>query len=728
MSPAAPTSSCAILEAVGEPMAAAFLAHADKPPLLRFCYALKRYYETCPLPAYKGESLYPCGEPFYAGSELIQFHYSAGMIFGREALAQRIHAETRPEIRRALLEFQRAIANYPAVRGYTHSLPHYGRVLREGLNGYRTRIENYLAQKTDTHTPAGANTPLASFVPERGSRAFVEAPAPLSRNDFYQAMLILLDGIAALHKRMSEYLQGFDAPSAQQLASAFARVPFAPAQSFYEALVAYNFLFYLDGCDNLGRLDQELWPYYQQDKAAGRLTTQQALAWIGQLFQNVDDANAWNCAIGGTAKDGSEGSNELTLLCLQAARGRRRPNLALRLRRDTPEEIWQQAFETIAAGTGLPALYNEEEYLRALRTIPLGVRPEDMPYFAFGGCTELMIHGCSNVGSLDDTFNLALCFEQSLHRHLLHCPTFADFMARLKEDIRRDIAALCANVNADQQTKALWQPQPVRTLLVDDCLDKAQEFNAGGARYNWSVICIAGLANTYDSLAAIKQMIYDTKALSAEQLLQALRDNFVGHEPLRRRLQCCPHFGNNNPYVDDIAADVATFVFTEFLKHTPWRGGRFLASCLMFVTYGILGAQVGATPDGRLAYTPLADSAGAVQGRDISGPTALLRSVTRLPHYLAPGTLVVNIRFTKRLFEDKALRQQLKALIRTYFDLGGMQLQINVVDQRLLREALENPEAYRDLIIRVGGYSEYFHRLSRDLQLSILERVEHEGA
>jgi len=421
------------------------------------------------------------------------------------------------------------------------------------------------------------------------------------------------------------------------------------------------------------------------------------------------------------------GQQRLTLVCLEAAKGRRRPNLALRLRRDTPDEVWDQALDTISGGTGIPALYNEEEYVRAIRLADLGVAEEDLPHFAFGGCTELMIHGRSNVGSLDDTFNLALSFERSMHRHLAACPTFDDFIAHLKADITTDIITMCDAVSANQKSKALAQPQPIRTLLIDDCLDNAMEFNAGGARYNWSVICIAGLANTYDSLAAIKQMVYDERAVSAEELLLALRDNFAGHEDLRQRLARCPHYGNDDPFVDDLAVDVSTHVFSEFMGQTPWRGGRFLASCLMFVTYGDFGRQVGATPDGRLAYTPIADSAGAVQGRDTSGPTALLRSVAKVPHFLAPGTLVINIRFTRRLFDDPALRDQLKALIRTYFDLGGMQLQINVVDQRILREALANPDAHRDLIVRIGGYSEYFHLLARDLQESVLLRVEHEG-
>lgn len=680
-----------VLDEAGEPMAAAFLAHASDPPLLRFCHTLKRFYETCPLPDYSGEALYPCSAPIYGASQLIVFHYSSSMCFNPEALQRRIAEEQRPEVARALREFAETIDGYPGVGGYTHSIINYGRILREGLNAYRQRV------------------------------TACEEP------QFREAMLVLLEGIETLHRRMIEHLRSYGQAGAERIAQTLERVPFGPASGFHEAMVATNFLFYLDGCDDLGRFDQDLWPYYRDDLAAGRVTRDEALEWVAQIFRNVDTTFSWNCAIGGTAADGSEGSNDLTLVCLQAAKGRRRPNLALRLRRDTPDAVWEQALDTISGGTGIPALYNEEEYVRAIRLADLGVAETDLPHFAFGGCTELMVHGRSNVGSLDDTFNLALSFERSLHRHLTSCATFDELLARLKDDVSADIAAMCESVSANQKSKAQWQPQPIRTLLIDDCLDNAMEFNAGGARYNWSVICIAGLANTYDSLAAIKRMVYDERTVTGEELLQALRDNFEGHEELRQRLSRCPHYGNNDAYVDEIVVELSEHVFREFMGHTPWRGGRFLASCLMFVTYGMFGEQVGATPDGRLAYTPVADSAGAVQGRDRSGPTALLRSVAKVPHFLAPGTLVINIRFTKRLFEDPAARRQLKSLIRTYLDMGGMQLQINVVDQRILQEALDDPEAHRDLIIRVGGYSEYFHNLDRTLQLSILERVEHEG-
>jgi formate C-acetyltransferase len=262
-------------------------------------------------------------------------------------------------------------------------------------------------------------------------------------------------------------------------------------------------------------------------------------------------------------------------------------------------------------------------------------------------------------------------------------------------------------------------------LLIDDCIDRGVEFNAGGARYNWSVINIAGLGNVVDSLAAVREVVFERREISGAELAGILAANFAGQEALRQRLSRCPRFGNDQPAADELAHEVGEFVFREFLGHRAWRGGRFLGSCLMFVTYAQAGKGVGATPDGRLADAPLADSAGPVQGRDLHGPTACIKSLGAIPHRLAPGTLVVNTRFAKAHFQSPDGRAKLRALFRTYFDLGGMQMQVNVVDQELLRDAVAHPEEYPNLVVRMGGYSEYFSRLSQELRETLLERTEH---
>jgi pyruvate-formate lyase len=585
-------------------------------------------------------------------------------------------------------------------KGYTHSIPNYGRVLAEGLDSYRKRIVEGAASACAEHDEA--------------------------RADFFAALQDVLLGIEAWHQRMVRQLD--DWPAAGRLGAALAQVPFSPARSFFEALVAYDFVFYLDGCDNPGRVDLELSPYYERDLASGAMTHDEAVSLVRAFWQNADANDAWSAGIGGARPDGSPAYTDLTLVCLEAVRGMRRPSVHLHVRRDMPPEVWEEAFASIVTGCGLPTLNNDELYARALREADLGVREEDLAWRNGGGCTETMIHGRSNVGSLDAGLNLALVLQQALSTRLEAAPSFEEFFTGFADDVRTTIRDLALQVSADQEQKAHLRPQPMRSLLIDDCIERGQEFNAGGARYNWSVVNVAGLANVIDSLAAIQEVVFEKREVSARRLLDALREDFVGAEDVAARLERCARFGNDDAGADRIAAELGGIVFKELLALRPWRGGKFLGSCLMFTTYAAAGAPVGALPDGRRAGAPLADSAGPYQGRDRKGPTAMLRSAAALQPVLAPGTLVVNMRLSRDFFSTAEDRGKLRDLIRGYFGLGGMQLQVNVVDQAVLRDAIEHPERHGDLIVRIGGYSEYFNRLGKDLQLTILERTEHQSA
>jgi formate C-acetyltransferase len=235
---------------------------------------------------------------------------------------------------------------------------------------------------------------------------------------------------------------------------------------------------------------------------------------------------------------------------------------------------------------------------------------------------------------------------------------------------------------------------------------------------------VAGLANVADSLVALKELVFDGGGVSASAYWEALAANYEGHAVLRQRIARCPRYGNDDARADGMARRVAELVFSELRRYAPWRGGRFVPACLMFVTYVGAGMPVMATPDGRLAGQPIADSIGPVAGRDQGGPTALMRSVASIPQHLAPGTLVTNLRFAPAMF-TRENRPRLIELIRTYFCLGGLQLQITVVDQETLERAVADPEAYGDLIVRIGGYSEYWRNLDDALRRSVLERTEH---
>jgi len=702
---------------MGEFFASGFFEEPEASPMRRWARAVRRRFEHRTVAPYRGEWLYPCG-PASPGPEdqIVAPSYSFTYTYHDHVLRQRL-AGASGEDRETLLALQTAMRDLDAQlnviqtphtvggRGYTHSIPNYGRVIREGLTDYARRIADRLQRARQRRDQ--------------------------ERLDFYLGLQEVLAGIACWHRRLVDSLSrpsnGHPEAEArrQRLRAALEQVPFRPARDFFEALVAYNFVYYLDDCDNPGRFDLELAPYYERDRAAGKVTFPEAVSLVRCFWENVDANSGWSAGIGGTTSSGDPAYSELTLVCLEAARRIRRPNLQLHVRRDMPQEVWEAAWETLATGCGLPAFYHEEAYLQALREAHLGLREEDLGWHNGGGCTETMVHGCSNVGSLDAGINLPLILTQTLQEHLATASSFEELVAAYQQDVAEVVREIAHQVSADQEVKARLRPQPMRSLLIDDCLDNGREFNAGGARYNWSVINVAGLANVIDSLAALQEVVFEKREKTGAEFLAILQRNYEGEEAFRRRLARCPRFGNDDPRADAIARDIAGFVFREFLRYAPWRGGKFLPSCLMFVTYADAGAPVGATPDGRRAGEPLADSAGPYQGRDTHGPTAMLKSVAALPHTLAPGTLVVNARFSRDFFTTPEGRRKMQDLVRTYFDLGGMQLQINVVDQALLRDALAHPERHADLIVRVGGYSEYFNRLSPELQRTVLERTEH---
>lgn len=698
-------NEAAILESKGQYYAAGFLRGSRVSPSMRFSRAIENHLRRCTLHPYDGEALYPAKGSIWFSPDPPQVLWNFYVDLGRNpSIAdQYIMNAPSPEERCAFEKARLCCDSYPVGGGYTHSIPNYGRVLAEGLDSYKDRILTHLTNTDDPH-----------------------------KIDMYKSLLVLIDAIDIFRIRIVDFLDGhrFDDSAKEsnrkRLAEAYrGGLPMRPADGIYEAMVSTIFIYALDGPDNLGRFDQYMRPYYERDIANGRITRVEAKELINALWKYTDDCSAWNTALGGTTRDGKEASSDLTVLCLEAAEGKRRPNLALRLREDTPDVVWDAAINTISTGTGLPALYCEENYLKGIDLAQLNISDEDRNDFAFGGCTELMVHGCSNVGSLDGDFNAIKTLEDCLHRHLGTSDSFDAFISAYENAIRSSIYEITQRISEWQEVRSEHIPLPMRTLLIDDCIDRGRNYSDGGARCNWSIINIVGLSNAIDSLSAVKKAVYDAGYVSPSELLDALRANFAGYEGLLSYLHKCPRFGNDDPEVNGLADQLSGIIYKEFKRYAPWRGGKFLCGTLMFVTYGWYGEPVGATPDGRLAGTPVGDSAGPVHGRDKIGPTAMLNSTASLQQLHAPGTLVVNLRVSKKLVNTPDGREKLKSLIKAYFRLGGLQLQVNVVDQEVLKDAIEHPERHEHLIIRIGGYSEYFNNLPIDLRYTLLERTEY---
>lgn len=710
-----------VLHEADEYLAAGYYEDPDASPLRRMARGLRRHFEHAPLPEWNGEVLYPTGHTSLPlNHAAVRFSYSFSLTLNTDRLADKIHASPNGagEVLKAVESDLRNMYRIGWVAipgeyslgggGYTHSIINFGRILREGLSGYAVRLERYAANNDDPN-----------------------------KADFYSAMQDVIEGLITLNYRIRNLIEAMVIADPDlkhpglELLAALEQAPLNPARNFYEAIVGANLMWYVDGCDDLGRFDQDLGPYLEADldrkPGKGVVSREDALSLVRMLWRNVDVNSGWNVALGGSDVNGNAAYNTLTELCLEAVAGLRRPNVALRVRQDMPDRIFDRAVEAIASGCGLPAMYNEEGYLNALPRIFPDIGA-DVAHYAFGGCTETMVHGRSNVGSIDGGLNLLGVLSETIRKHLPSVETFEAFMETALADIRDTLVRVIECVNKDQRLKAEFQPQPLRTLLIDDCLERGVEYNAGGARYNSGVINLGGLANVADSLAAIRDLVFGGR-VSARDMIAALEADFdaaAGHDGVLRLIRSCPKFGNDDDRVDDIAVRVATEAFEEIRSHRTWRGDTtFEPACIMFVTYAFAGETVPATPDGRRSGEPVADSIGAMQGRDTHGPTAMLQSVAKLPLHDAIGTPIVNIRFARDLFNTHEGREKFKSIVRAYFAMGGMQLQVSVIDQAAICDAILHPDRHADLIVRIGGYSEYFNNLTPELKQSVLERTEH---
>jgi len=651
---------CELLHSVGEPFAAGFMEFPDKSPFYRFSRAIQCYFQKMNLMPYKGGKLYPCGGRF--AQRFAVFHdHAYTYAIDRDYLATKIGEEDATAIREALGPFPVPFTEHFVGGGcYVHSFPNYERIEREGLNRYRERI-------------------LA-----------------LEPSEFRDGLLLVLEGIDGFRIRCLELLRKENAPEC--LIHALEKVPFQPAETLYEAIVCRNFIFYIDAADNPGRLDAELIRFYQGEDAVDLFS---------EFFDNVDDNQGWSVALG-------PDYNALTYQIIKAIKGKRRPLVELRVTPDMPDDLWELAADALKAGGGSPALYNEPLYQSVLAENFPHIPKEDLLRFNGGGCTETMLAGISRVGSLDAGINTALVFYNVMREKLTAVNSFEEFFDLVIAEIDSVTATTLGYVHQIYEHRINHVPHPVRTLLIDDCIDNQTDFNAGGARYNWSIINFAGMINVIDSLLAIRELIFDKKEYTPQQFLALLEEE----EPMFfQRLKQCECFGNDDDHADSLAVLFVEKVFATLDRHKPCFGDKYLASSIQHTTYDWAGTFVPATPDGRTAGSPLCDSVGPLLGKAKNGPTALLKSVTKLPLSKAAGTPILNLRLQKNSME-----RGFKPLMQSFFERGGMQIQITCVSKEDMQDALVHPERHEDLIIRIGGHSEYFNRLRPALKKTVMER------
>ncbi len=642
---------------IGEPYAAGLFEEPEKGYFYRHAVAHARYLSAMQPPRYeKGELLYPCGTKYFDTGCAVKPQFALTYQTDWDALRRK-----SAEAAEALEEFAQ-ISRSPG--GWTHASPNYRRIVREGLDSYRERV----------------------------------AAGP--EDEFHASLLVLLDAMKDWCLRCAAYLTSAGAP--EKLADAVGRVPFRPAETAYEGLVAWNMIFYFDGADNLGCLDEGL--SHLED---GEDYTDV----IAQLFANIDAVGTWSCTVGPEY-------NGFTEQALRAIRGRRRPMLELRVRPGMPDRLWELSVDNILAGGTNPSFYNDEAIRAMLKDRWSHIPDGELDLFCGCGCTETNLEGLTRAGGTDDNIPLAAIFEEYLHARLAECPSFEEFYEGLCRETEKRIDRQLDEISERYLYMSKYLPNPVRTLFTDDCIDKGLDFNAGGARYTWTQSSDSGLINVVDSLAAVRELVYEKKVFAPGEFLEKLT---AEDETLYALLRSCPCFGVDDARTDELARDYASRVYMVYRNKKPkYFIDGYILTEHQFLRYESEGLRVGATPDGRRKGTPTCDSIAALRGKATEGPTAMLKSAARLPQHLADGISVLNLTIQKS-FAGESLR----SLVEGYFAMGGIQVQVTCTSEEELKDALLHPEEHRDMIVRVGGYSEYWGNLSPALRRAVYERNVH---
>jgi trans-4-hydroxy-L-proline dehydratase len=583
-------------------------------------------------------------------------------------------------------------------------------------------------------------------------------PRAWEKREQLHAMAIACDAVilfADRHARLAEERAEAQSDPArraelQRIAAVCRRVPAGAPRDFHEALQAYWFchlavITELNGWDafNPGHLDQHLGPFYERGLADGTLTPGSARELLECFFVKFNNHPAppkvgvtaaesgtytdfANINLAGLLRDGRDGSNAITHMLLDIIDDMHllQPSSNMQVSRRTPDEVLRHALRVIRKGYGFPSLFNAdavvEEQLRQGKTL------EDARAGGCSGCVETGAFG-TEAYVLTGYLNLPKILDRALHAGGRHAPTFDELYAAFEAHLREIIDIKIRGNQIIGQMYARLMPAPFLSVLIDDCIANARDYNAGGARYNNTYIQGVGIGTITDSLAAIQAVVFDERRLTMPDLVAAVDRDFNSDEVLRARLlRKTPKYGTDDDRADAIMRRVFESFFNCVDGRPCARGGVYRIEMLPTTSHIYFGSVTGATPDGRRAGQPLSEGISPVQGVDRAGPTAVFQSAAKMDHLRTGGTLL-NMKFSPALLAGEEGVERLVQLVRAYFKMDGHHVQFNVVDAATLREAQARPDDHRGLIVRVAGYSDYFCDLSTDLQEEIISRTAHEA-
>jgi pyruvate formate-lyase/glycerol dehydratase family glycyl radical enzyme len=615
--------------------------------------------------------------------------------------------------------------------GIGHFLPAYDKMIRQGVKGYLEYMRD------------------------------MEGP-------LYEAARIACEGLLIFAGRLAEEAArqaGEEKEAARKaelenIAAVCRRVPAEPAESLHEALqslwithLAVN-LESLNSAVSFGRVDQYLYPYYEKDMAAGRLTREEAkdllLSFTAKAAEHVflvsERISQFHggylvvqaAIVGGTDREGKDATNDLTYLFLDVMEeaGLRDPNYQARVHAGSPDEYLLRVADVARKGNGMPAVFGDEAVVASL--VFHGYPVEEARNYGVVGCVEPALPGNSFFSTDAALFNLPICLELALNRgrrfggrlqvgaKTAGPATFKDIdelVGAFREQVEHMVDRMIGDFRVVETGNRDYHPTPLSSMLIEGCLESGLDLTAGGAVFNSSGIQGVGIADVADSLSALKKLVFSQGKYRLEEITTALEADFAGYERLQAELRGCAKYGNDDPLADEYADLVAHIFHDALSRYRNTRGGPYVPGFYSVTCHVAFGRRVGALPSGRNAGTPLASSLGPANGCDRLGPTAVLQSVTRVDSRLMPNGCAVNLRFDPRNLSGEEGPANLAALMRGYFEQGGMQVQFNIIDPEVLEDARRNPGKYPGLVVRVAGYCAYFDDLPEAAKDEIISRT-----
>lgn len=599
---------------------------------------------------------------------------------------------------------------------------------------------------------------------------FMNDTSAMDKKDELDAMKICCDAIITYGKRYSKLAKELAEKEEDlnrknellKISEVCDWVPENAPRNFHEALQMYWFVHIgviseLNTWDsfNPGRLDQHLYPFYKKDIENGVLDKDKAkelleLFWIKfnnqpappkvgiTLAESGTYTDFANINSGGLTKEGKDGVNDVTYLVLDVIDEMRllQPSSNIQLSKKNPDRFLKRACQIIRKGWGQPSVFNADEVITEM--INAGKNIEDARCGGTSGCVETGAFG-KEAYILTGYINLPKVLEitlmngkDSLSGKQLGLKTgdpsnfqsYDELFEAFKKQLHYFINIKVRGNNVIEKLYMEYMPAPFLSIIVSDCIKNGKDYNAGGARYNTSYIQGVGIGTITDSLSAIKYQVFDKKNVSMKELLEALDNNFEGYERIYNLvMNRSPKYGNDDDYADSIMRSIFDSYYSEVTGRKNMKGGHYRIDMLPTTCHVYFGSVMGASPNGRKAKQPLSEGISPSKGADKFGPTSVIKSASKMDHMRTGGTLL-NQKFTPKVLEGEDGLKNLMGLIRTYFKLDGHHIQFNVIDKQTLLDAQKHPDDYKNLIVRVAGYSDYFNNLNKDLQDEIINRTE----